>query len=234
MTEGRNEDSNGGTAESPKGAGRAGGCRTGREYMIRYIKGILTEADDQGIVLENNGIGFYIFVPAAMFAGSLPMGEEIRIYTYLNVKEDDMQLDGFLTRDDLEVFRLLLGVSGVGPKAGLGILSALSADELRFAVLSDDAAAIAKAPGIGKKTAQKLILELKDRLDLEEAFEQKLSHQAESELPRMEDDGRREAVQALTALGYSSTDALRAVKQVEGAEQMDVETLLKAALKKMV
>ncbi|MFQ6804103.1 MAG: Holliday junction branch migration protein RuvA [Lachnospiraceae bacterium] len=202
---------------------------------VRYIKGILTEADDQGIVLENNGIGFYIFVPAAMFAGSLPMGEEIRIYTYLNVKMMIMGLHGFLTRDDLEVFRLLLGSQrGGASKAGLGILSALSADELRFAVLSDDAAAIAKAPGIGKKTAQKLILELKDKLDLEEAFEQKLSHQAESELPRMEDDGRREAVQALTALGYSSTDALRAVKQVEGAEQMNVETLLKAALKKMV
>ena len=144
-----------------------------------------------------------------------------------------MQLYGFLTRDDLQIFRLLLGVSGVGPKAGLGILSALSADELRFAVLSDDAAAIAKAPGIGKKTAQKLILELKDKLDLEEAFEQKLSHQAAAQdLPQ--GDERQEAVQALVALGYPSTEALRAVKKVEGADAMTVEELLKAALRKMI
>lgn len=201
--------------------------------MIRYIRGILTEADDQGIVVENQGIGYYIFIPGSMFAGSLPIGEEIRVYTYFHVKEDVMQLYGFLTRDDLQIFRLLLGVSGVGPKAGLGILSALSADELRFAVLSDDAAAIAKAPGIGKKTAQKLILELKDKLDLEEAFEQKLSHQAAAQdLPQ--GDERQEAVQALVALGYPSTEALRAVKKVEGADAMTVEELLKAALRKMI
>ena len=146
-----------------------------------------------------------------------------------------MQLYGFATRDDLRVFKLLLGVNGIGPKAGLGILSALSADDLRFAVLADDAAAIAKAPGIGKKTAQKLILELKDKLDLEDAFEQKLANQSVAGIPETEGDNQlQEAVQALVVLGYPNTDALRAVKKVEGAETMDVETLLKAALKKMI
>ena len=198
--------------------------------MIGYVKGILEEADDQCIIVDNHGIGYRIFVPGSVFSGAIPIGQEVKIYTYLNVKEDAMQLYGFATRDDLRVFKLLFG-----PKAGLGILSALSADDLRFAVLADDAAAIAKAPGIGKKTAQKLILELKDKLDLEDAFEQKLANQSAAGIPETEGDNQlQEAVQALVALGYPNTDALRAVKKVEGAETMDVETLLKAALKKMI
>ena len=195
--------------------------------MIGYVKGILEEADDQCIIVDNHGIGYRIFVPGSVFSGAIPIGQEVKIYTYLNVKEDAMQLYGFATRDDLRVFKLLLGVNGIGPKAGLGILSALSADDLRFAVLADDAAAIAKAPGIGKKTAQKLILE--------DAFEQKLANQSVAGIPETEGDNQlQEAVQALVALGYPNTDALRAVKKVEGAETMDVETLLKAALKKMI
>ena len=203
--------------------------------MIGYIKGILEEADEQCIIVDNHGIGYRIFVPGSVFAGALPIGEEVKIYTYLSVKEDAMQLYGFLTRDDLRMFKMLLGVNGIGPKAGLGILSALTADELRFAVLADDAASISKAPGIGKKTAQKLILELKDKLNLEDAFEQKLANQAAAS-PAVSgtEDGVHEAVQALKALGYPGTDALRAVKKVEGAEMMTVEEILKAALKKMI
>ena len=166
--------------------------------MIGYVKGILEEADDQCIIVDNHGIGYRIFVPGSVFSGAIPIGQEVKIYTYLNVKEDAMQLYGFATRDDLRVFKLLLGVNGIGPKAGLGILSALSADDLRFAVLADDAAAIAKAPGIGKKTAQKLILELKDKLDLEDAFEQKLANQSAAGIPETEEDNQlQEAVQAL-------------------------------------
>lgn len=203
--------------------------------MIGYIKGTLEEADEQCIIVDNHGIGYRIFVPGSVFAGALPIGEEVKIYTYFSVREDAMQLYGFLTRDDLRMFKMLLGVNGIGPKAGLGILSALTADELRFAVLADDAASIAKAPGIGKKTAQKLILELKDKLNLEDAFEQKLANQAQkTQTVSGADDAMQEAVQALVALGYSSTDALRVVKKVEGADSMGVEEILKAALKKMV
>lgn len=203
--------------------------------MIGYIKGTLEEADEQYIIVDNHGVGYRIAVPGAAFSGALPIGQEVKIYTYLYVKEDAMQLYGFLTRDDLKVFKLLIGVNGIGPKAGLGILSALSADELRFAVLADDAASISKAPGIGKKTAQKLILELKDKLSLEDAFEQKLANQSAAD--PVSGDGKdaiSEAVQALSALGYSATDALRAVKRVEGTENMDVEAILKAALKKII
>lgn len=203
--------------------------------MIGYVKGVLEEADEQSVMIDNHGIGYRIFVPSSAFSGALPIGKEVKIYTYLSVKEDAMQLYGFLTRDDLRMFRMLLGVNGIGPKAGLSILSALTADELRFAVLADDAASIAKAPGIGKKTAQKLILELKDKLNLEDAFEQKLANQAAGDISAADAGSQiQEAVQALTALGYPGTEALRAVKKVEGAESMTVEEILKAALKKMI
>ena len=155
------------------------------------------------------------------------------VHTYLHVREDVLQLYGFLTRDDLEIFRLLLGVNGVGPKAALGILSAISADELRFAVLAEDIKTISKAPGIGKKTAQKLVLELKDKLNLQDAFEKKLEHEYSSSASQEITDARQEAAEALTALGYGSTQALQAVRKVDGWEKMDVETLLKAALKNM-
>ena len=201
--------------------------------MIRFIKGIVADIEENFLILENHGIGYRIFTPASVLERYVRVGEEIKLHTYMNVREDAMLLYGFLTADDLHLFELLLGVNGVGPKAGLGILSTLSADDLRFAVLSDDATAIAKAPGIGKKTAQKLILELKDKLSLEDAFEKKLAH--EQELPVAGGaDETGEAVMALTALGYASTDAMRAVRAVEGHETMDVEALLKAALKNLL
>lgn len=144
-----------------------------------------------------------------------------------------MKLYGFRTKDDLQMFKLLLGVNGVGPKAALGVLAGITADELRFAILSDDVKTLSKAPGIGKKTAQKLILELKDKMKLEDAFELKLVHEQERAAVGAGEvsDGRQEAVEALVALGYSSADALRAVRKVTDVSPDDVEGLLKAALK---
>jgi Holliday junction DNA helicase RuvA len=201
--------------------------------MIGYIRGSIEEIEEWGLVIDRGGIGFRIFMPGALLAQQVRMGDEVKIFTYLHVKEDAMQLYGFFTKDDLEVFKLLLNVNGIGPKAALGVLSGLTADELRFAVLSDDAATIAKAPGIGKKTAQKLILELKDKFSLEEAFESKLSHVQEKSAGSMQ-DGTGEAVQALVALGYSNTEALQAVRKVEGSGEMDTEEILKAALKHLL
>ena len=143
-----------------------------------------------------------------------------------------MILYGFLTKDDLRVFKLLIGVNGIGPKGALAVLSVMTTDDLRFAVLGDDAKVIAKAPGIGAKTAQRVILELKDKLSLEEAFELKSEH-----VSRQNENGssgvKNEAVQALVALGYASSEALKALNGIEITDDMDVETLLKAALKNM-
>jgi len=165
--------------------------------------------------------------------GRLPaLGKEGKIHTHLHVKEDLMQLYGFLTRDELRVFRLLIGVSGIGPKGALAILSVMTTDDLRFAVLGDDAKAIAKAPGVGTKTAQRLILELKDKMSLEDAFEQKFEKTGEPAENHAQGT-KNEAVQALVALGYSSSEALRALNGIEITEETDVEEILKMALKNM-
>ena len=204
--------------------------------MIAYVKGTVEymEPEIGLVVLETGGIGYNILVPGKEFAMLPGRGGEAKLYTHLNVREDAMQRFGFLTRDDLQFFRLLIGVNGIGPKAALGILSVFGADELRFAILADDAKTISKAPGVGAKTARKLILELKDKISLEDAFEKKIAHEQEAVAAKGSRSANAdEAVQALVALGYSSTDALKAVRKVEGADDMDVEAILKAALKNM-
>ena len=200
--------------------------------MYSYMKGELVEISEDAIVLEVNQIGYNIHIPASMIDSFHGIGQEIKIYTYFNVKEDSMKLYGFLTRDDLNIFKLLLGVNGIGPKGALAILTVMTPDDLRFAVLGEDAKTIAKAPGIGTKTAQRLILELKDKLSLEDAFEAKSRHVSE-EAGNFGSVVKSEAVQALTALGYSSTEALKAVNGVEITEDATVEEVLKAALKQM-
>lgn len=203
--------------------------------MYSYIKGELVEIAEDLIVVEANNIGYNIHVPGQVLSYLPERGSEVKIYTYLYIREDAMMLYGFLTRDDLNVFKLLLGVSGIGPKGALAILSVMTTDDLRFAVLGDDEKTIAKAPGIGAKTAKRLILELKDKLKLEDAFEIALEHNGESgSVPGQGTNAvKNEAVQALTALGYSSSEALKALQNVEITDGMDVETVLKQALKQM-
>lgn len=200
--------------------------------MYSYIKGILTDVEENLVVIETGGIGYNIYTTGQTLDYLPSVGEELKLYTYLHIREDAMVLYGFLTKDDLRVFKLLLGVSGIGPKGALAILSVMSTDDLRFAVLGDDAKAIAKAPGIGAKTAQRLILELKDKLSLEDAFEQKLAH-TEEKVQNHAKGAKNEAVQALVALGYSSSEALKALNGIEINEDTDVEDILKAALKNM-
>lgn len=200
--------------------------------MYSYIKGTLEEIGEGMIVVDNHGIGYQIQTTANIVDYLPSIGEEIKIYTYLHVKEDVMSLFGFLTRDDLKVFQLLLGVNGIGPKGALAILSVMSTDDLRFAVIGGDSKAIAKAPGVGTKTAQRVILELKDKLNLEDVLEDKTENTAS--VPQSEAKTvKNEAIQALVALGYSSSEALSAVSKVEISEDTDVEEVLKAALKQM-
>lgn len=203
--------------------------------MIAYVKGIAEEQTENSVIVEAGGIGYEIYMTAAALS-RISTGKEIKIYTWFQVREDGMALFGFLNKDDLGVFRLLIGISGIGPKAALGVLGALNADELRFAVLSDDVKSLLKAPGIGKKTAQKMILELKDKFSLEEAFENKYESTVSGEASGAEgaagsgiSTARKEAIEALAALGYNSTDAMKAVKSVDEAIT-DVEEILKAAL----
>lgn len=201
--------------------------------MISYLRGTLAAFEEDKVIVDVGGVGYGVFM-SGQAMGRLPaVGSEVKLHTYLNVKEEAMQLYGFLTRDDLSVFRQLIGVNGIGPKGGLGILSALSPDDLRFAVLANDVKAICAAPGIGKKTAEKLILELRDKLKLEDALDHIASDSEASVGMESYSQIRSEAVQALVALGYGSTEALRTVKKVEVEEAMEVEDVLKLALKYM-
>ena len=205
--------------------------------MIQFVRGILDTVSENQIVVENQGIGFGILVPLSVVAALPQTGNEVKIYTYMHVREDAMQLFGFLTKDELAMFQLLITVSGIGPKGALGILSVMDADALRFAILADDAKSISKAPGIGVKTAGRLILELRDKVDFEEAIEGALDRGEMNAAGRSSagENGAaaNEAIQALVALGYSSAEAVKAVKKVAAAPDQTVEDILKAALKNL-
>ncbi|MGI6055087.1 MAG: Holliday junction branch migration protein RuvA [Clostridium sp.] len=201
--------------------------------MISYVKGTLTEKLRDQVVVEAGSVGFGIYVPVSVLDQLPTVGSEVKIYTYFQVREDAMSLYGFLTRQDLEMFRQLLGVNGIGPKAALGILSTLRPDELKLAILSGDAKAISRTPGVGAKTAHRIILDLKDRVDAEEVL---LSAAGPSAIPAAAGSGisgeaAREAVEALVALGYTNGEAVRAVRSVEAAEDMDAEAVLKSSLR---
>ena len=201
--------------------------------MISYLKGELAEIKENYVVVEVGNIGYDVFLPTSAIYELPPAGSSIKLYTYLHVREDAISLFGFLTKDDLEIFKLLITVNGIGPKGALGILSGISADELRFAVLAEDTKTLSKAPGIGKKTAAKLILELKDKFTLETAFEQRLQNQSQTAELSGIAGKKEEAVQALTVLGYSASESLKLVNQVAITEDMTSEDMLKMCLKKL-
>ena len=201
--------------------------------MIAFVKGRIEDITEENVVVDTGNIGYNVKISTGT-ASLLPgVDAEVKLYTYTCVREDMFSLYGFLTRDDLEVFKKLITVNGIGPKGGLAILSVMSADDLRFAIISGDAAAISKAPGIGKKTAERVILDLKDKISLEDTLIHKEMNQPGAGLSGIENHARNEAVEALTALGYSASDALHAVKGVQLTDDMDAETILKLALKNM-
>ena len=206
--------------------------------MYAYIKGTLEEMAEDNIVVEAGGIGYNVKVSTTTADLLPPLGNEVKIYTYTLVREDTFSLYGFMTRDDLEIFRKLITVNGIGPKGGLAILSVMSADALRFAIMAGDAKAIAKAPGVGSKTAERVILDLRDKISLEDTL-RGLGEPAPSVSGALSSGGsqdnlmKKEAIEALVALGYSVSDATTAVKKVEVTEDTTVESILKAALKYM-
>lgn len=193
--------------------------------MFAYIKGIITDLEADNLVLECNNIGYNIRIPLSVAQRLPKIGTEVKIYTYTSVREDAFQLFGFLTKDDLEIYRKLITVNGIDPKGALGILSVMSADDLRFAILSGDAKAISKAPGIGGKSAERIILDLKDKIQIT-ASPERIPYNSTPD-----SGAKNEALEALTALGYSPAEALKAVNQVTITEGMDSGAVLKQALK---
>jgi Holliday junction DNA helicase RuvA len=197
--------------------------------MFAYIKGVVEEIAQDSIVLDHDGIGYFIYVPTTVLSQLPGKGVEVKIHTYFQVKEDGFSLFGFLSKEELELFKLLISVNGIGPKAGISILSVLSAEDLRFAIASEDDKAIAQAPGVGKKTAQRVIIDLKDKIDFVGAVESKLDAGEKNAIF----GARNDAILALSSLGYSQTESYKAVAEIENADEMDVESIIKEALKKL-
>lgn len=197
--------------------------------MIAYVIGEVTEIFDDSVIVENNGIGYNINVTSGY---DYSIGQNVKIYTYTNVKEDAFTLFGFKEKDQLILFKMLISVNGIGPKGGLAILSILSPTDLRFAIFNEDASAIAKAPGIGKKTAERVILDLKDKIKLSDSNEMpsQLLHNASNVNVIGLEGEKKDAVEALTALGYSSQEAVKAVSKVELTEGMTADAILKKSL----
>ena len=200
--------------------------------MISYITGSLEYISDNSIVVECGGIGYSMMI-SGQFMNRLPViHSEIKVFTYMYVREDEISLYGFYDKDALEVFKVLLGVNGVGPKAALSLLSALTVNELRLAVVSEDVKSITRANGIGAKGASRIILELKDKLRMEDlidaAYEDAINGGVD------DSDIKANVIAALTALGYSGVEAGRAVARVDGWQSMDEEQLLKASLKNII
>ena len=196
--------------------------------MIYSLKGTLTYLEPTFAVVECGGVGFKCFVSTTTITSLTSIGTEVRLLTYMSIREDAMDLYGFSTQNELDAFKLLISVSGVGPKGACSILNQLGPDGVISAILTENDKAIAKSVGIGPKTAKKVVIELKDKV-----------HGAITELPDNEevlsdDSVISDVVAALCNLGYSNQESLKAVKRVKGAESMDLETLFSAALKQMI
>lgn len=196
--------------------------------LISFIKGILEYIDENWIIVDANGIGYKIAISSSTM-GKLPsIGRQIKIFTHLQVREDEMSLYGFISHEELNMFERLISVNGIGPKGALGILSTISPADLCLAVITEDLKTLSSAPGIGKKTAQRMILDLKDKIKTVET----LGEDGNQILELKQNSNIEEAISALIALGYARIEAAKAVKDIF-KDDMTVEEIIKYALKKL-
>lgn len=195
--------------------------------MISFLRGVIASKNETGIVIDVGGVGFGVSMPVSDIAKSGEAGENITVHTYLHMSDAGMQLFGFLTTDEIDYFNKLISISGIGPKAALAILGTLSVQDLAFAIISEDVKAITRAPGVGPKAAQRIILELKGKIDTQSAVGSKSADSAQFTVRA--DTG---AVNALIALGASPSEAQKTVMQID-AEGMSTEDVIKEALRRM-
>lgn len=198
--------------------------------MIHYVKGILEEAGKDYIIVDNSGVGIKVFTSSSTLNRAPGAGQTVKLYTYFCVREDSLSLYGFLTREELDMFELLISVSGIGPKAGLAVLSVLSPSKLALSIIGGDSKALTSIPGIGSKTAGRIILELKDKIDKDGFMDMDMDEGLPVE---HEHNSEQEAVNALIALGYTGAEAVSAIRNVN-IKSNDTETIIKAALKNLM
>lgn len=196
--------------------------------MYAHIDGIVAEKTLDAIVIDCGGVGYEMNVSAATLSACPPLGERMKLYTWLNVREDALELFGFSSREEKRMFLRLTAVSGVGPRTAMGMLSALSVRDISVALVTGDAQTLARAPGIGKKTAQRLVLELKDKVSNEELTTVGAALPAQ----KPQAGAESEAIEALMALGYPSSEAARAVSAVAGQSDR-ADEILRLALRGM-
>lgn len=200
--------------------------------MIGFLRGILADKGDGYIVIDVNGVGYQVFVPGNSSAYLNAEGEEVLVYTSMIVREDDMSLFGFSGKGELDAFKKLIGVSGVGPKAALAILSCFTLDQFRQAIVFEDAKALQRANGIGKKSAERIVLELKDKFSADAPDGSYLDPNAAGAEAGAAQGGRSEAISALVALGYSRGEATSALASVP-EKDLTTEEYIKRALKNL-
>ena len=199
--------------------------------MIGFLRGLLAEKGDGYIVIDVNGVGYQVFVPANTSAYLCSEGDEVLVHTSMIVREDDMSLFGFSGRGELDAFKKLIGVSGVGPKAAIAVLSAFTLDQFKQAIIFEDAKSLPRANGIGKKTAERIVLELKDKFGESGSAGQYASAEGEAGFGNAI-SGRAEAINALVALGYSRGEATSALAPIT-EKDLTTEEYIKRALKNM-
>ena len=199
--------------------------------MYAFIEGEVCEKLNGSLVLLASGVGYQLNCSNNTLMAAPALGERMRCWTYLSVREDAMELFGFATREEKEMFLQLTSVSGIGPKTALGVLGSMPLKDLNLAILLGDVNALSRAPGIGKKTAQRIALELKDKISQADVSAA-VPAQSAAASPALSPDAVTEAIEALIALGYSSTEARNAISQVR--DQTDKpEDLIRLALRSM-
>lgn len=196
--------------------------------MFAYIKGSLEEKMSNYIVVETAGIGYKIFMSKTAIGRAGEIGETVKVYTHYHVREDDISLYGFLSNEELKMFELLISVSGVGAKSAIAMLSNISTSDFAVSIINNDITKLTKVPGIGKKTAQRIVLELKDKLKAEKELMQ--SESIESEVIIESNDDIDEAISALQILGYNRKEIEKAFKKFDYKE-MTVEDIIRNGLK---
>ena len=197
--------------------------------MISYIKGVLTIKSESSVVVETGGIGYEIFVPTNSTIYRAVEGDEVILYTFMKVSEDDISLYGFSDKESLKLFRLLITVSGVGAKGAMAILSCGTINDLQSAIAFEDANFLTKAQGIGKKSAQRIVLELKDKVGNIQGTDVTAADISDNDGPQ---DAKGEALTALVALGYSRTEAQQALSGITDTG-LTSEEYIKKALRKL-
>lgn len=197
--------------------------------MIGFLKGELCEVRPGRMVVEVNGFGMNVLISDSMIEELPSIGSQIKVYTYMSVREDGMSLYGFLSRDALDLFNMLISVSGVGPKSAQAILGFYSVSDIKYFIVTEDSAHLSKAPTVGKKTAERIILELKDKVNSEEIAMLESNIKTGEKLSSEAND----AIEALVALGYDKKAAKNAVMSIEHIEELDTNQILKIALQYM-